>query len=647
MSWNIHYDICAVAINFVMLILFKSKKSYPSTAAKLYLVLLLTALCAGVFDILSVFMISNVDRFPIGLSLTITSVYYIAFNAVPYLYFVYVVCIIWKIRPVKKWILVLVGGLAIVNLGLVLSNPVTKWLFYYDENKNYCTGPMKPLVFVIIFCILLMCLYQTRQNRLTLDRMQCWTVYFFTAANITAVVIQWLYPEGLILNFTIALALMLIYMSLQNPEDFIDNQTQIYNQTAFVDVVNGCMNGYLKKRHRWDIIVLKLHAFHQINETAGLATGNVVIRKVAEYLKTIAPNQEAYRISGVKFAILVHSGKNEVESILWKIQGFFEKPLQIGKMEFEIKPLLCTIQYPDHVKSQSELEATIQYCIKQLEEEEGKRIIYANEDTVQQIRREQEITDILRRAVERKSFEVYYQPIHNVHTGRYNSAEALIRLFDDEYGFIPPDEFIPIAEKNGLIMQIGDYVFEMVCCMITQSEIARYGIEYIEVNLSAVQCIQKDLIRRLDEIRERYNVPARMINLEITETATIQSSEQLKVFMNKMNEEGITFSLDDYGSGLALINYLIQYPFSYVKLDKEIVWAAFKQEKAAIILKHTIEMMKALNLHIIAEGVETTEQAEGLARMGCDYFQGYLYAKPMPQATFLMFLIEELEQVAN
>lgn len=133
-------------------------------------------------------------------------------------------------------------------------------------------------------------------------------------------------------------------------------------------------------------------------------------------------------------------------------------------------------------------------------------------------------------------------------------------------------------------------------------------------------------------------------NIEITETATIQSSEQLKTFMDNMNQDGIAFSLDDYGSGLASVNYLIHYPFVIVKLDKEMVWAAIKQENAAIILRHTIEMMKALNLYIVAEGVETEEQAERLEDMGCDLFQGYLYAKPMPQEAFVEFLSKQTDK---
>lgn len=643
MEWNIHYDICAIFIFVIIITLFIGNKNYPSKANKVYILLVMVSLLAAVFDVLSVCMLHFTTGLPIWVNKLVNTLYFLNFNAVPFVYLMYILCTIWKIQPFTKGDKIIIGIFAAVDGLLILTTSFTGWIFYFDAGGQYCSGPLKPVLFAVAFIILLICLYQTIHNRMVLSRMQRISVYFFTITNIGAVIIQMLFEELLVVDFTIALGIMLIYITLQNPEDYIDKQTQIYNHGAFVDVINSYVHG----KRSFEIIVIKLDEFRYINETAGVSVGNLLLRIVAQYLKKTLPEHDIYRISGVKFAIILHGKHEHSEEIVDKIDKHFKQAVEVGEMEIYIKPLFCVVRYPEHVKTQRELENAIQFCINEVEKREKRNILYADEEIIQQMKQESQLSDILKRALENQEFQVYYQPIWNVKAKKYSSAEALIRLFDEEYGFISPDAFIPLAEKNGLIIPIGEYVFETVCRMMAQTDISKYGIEYIEINLSAMQCIQKDLRERFAEIRNKYQIPAEMINLEITETATIQSSEQLKTFMDNMNQDGIAFSLDDYGSGLASVNYLIHYPFVIVKLDKEMVWAAVKQENAAIILKHTIEMMKALNLYIVAEGVETEEQAERLEDMGCDLFQGYLYARPMPQEGFVEFLAEHTDKTES
>lgn len=189
-----------------------------------------------------------------------------------------------------------------------------------------------------------------------------------------------------------------------------------------------------------------------------------------------------------------------------------------------------------------------------------------------------------------------------------------------------------------MIIAIGEFVFEEVCRMISARKIGQFGIERMEINLSPAQCVQKDLREVFKSIMDKYQIPYDMINLEITETAAVHSTEYLQQDMLAMNKDGIHFSLDDYGRGLSNVNYLVTFPFSIVKLDKELVWAAEKQENARVALRHIVKMMKELQLEIVAEGVETEAQVDMLREMDCDYMQGYLYAKPMPEDDFLSFI---------
>lgn len=248
-------------------------------------------------------------------------------------------------------------------------------------------------------------------------------------------------------------------------------------------------------------------------------------------------------------------------------------------------------------------------------------------------RRESKILQIMKNALANGTFQVYYQPIYSTSQEKFHSAEALIRLYDNELGFISPEEFIPMAEKNGMILKIGEFVFRTVCRMMARERIWEKGIDYIEINLSVVQCMQEDICEMLYGIMDEYDIPYSCINLEVTETTI--AKDVLWDTMERMTVGGVTFSLDDYGTGYSNLTNVIKYPFHIVKLDKSMVWYAMENETAMRALRHTVAMLQDLDMCIVAEGVETKEQKDILQEMGCEYLQGYYFSKPVPEKEFL------------
>ena len=218
--------------------------------------------------------------------------------------------------------------------------------------------------------------------------------------------------------------------------------------------------------------------------------------------------------------------------------------------------------------------------------------------------------------------------------------EALVRLIDENLGFVPPDEFIPIAEKNGDILVIGEIVLEKVCAFIEEYHPEDYGIKSIHVNLSVVQCMQENIGIRLLNIIDKYKIPHGLIDFEITESTADNSSENLDKIMDEFNKKGIDFSLDDYGTGYSNQSNLMRYPYSIVKIDKSLVWACDSNPKAFISLKHTIAMIKDLDMKVLAEGVETQHHIDLLEQIGCEFLQGYFYSRPLPISE-LMDVIQE------
>ena len=215
-----------------------------------------------------------------------------------------------------------------------------------------------------------------------------------------------------------------------------------------------------------------------------------------------------------------------------------------------------------------------------------------------------EIDTIIDHALANHKFNVYYQPIYSVTEQRFNSAEALLRLNDDKYGFISPELFIPAAEKSGAIHKIGAYVLEEVCSFIASDEYKSLGLDYIEINLSVSQCMQNNLANEVLDTLNKYHVSTDQINLEITETAASDSQKIMNENLDILNKAGVHFSLDDFGTGYSNIKRIASLPLDIIKLDKSFTKLE-ENPKLQIILQNTINMIKDMDMKIVVEGVET------------------------------------------
>jgi EAL domain-containing protein (putative c-di-GMP-specific phosphodiesterase class I) len=248
---------------------------------------------------------------------------------------------------------------------------------------------------------------------------------------------------------------------------------------------------------------------------------------------------------------------------------------------------------------------------------------------------------IVREAVRDKTFEVYYQPILCVNDGKFKSAEALVRLKrPSSENYISPEDFIPVAEKCGLIQEIDDLVFEKVCSFIARENLQSYGVKTIEVNLSGNEVVDRHTFSRLIRKMEKYHIPPKFINFEITETAYINNDDVFKENVQKLKEIGSSFSMDDFGSGYSNLLELLKMDYVLVKMDKEFIWNCLDLTKPENMrmLEYSIGFLKDYGLHILAEGVETVEQAEILISKGVEYLQGFYYSRPIPENEYIEFL---------
>ena len=244
--------------------------------------------------------------------------------------------------------------------------------------------------------------------------------------------------------------------------------------------------------------------------------------------------------------------------------------------------------------------------------------------------RRDRIEALLRRALRNKGFEVYYQPLYTVCDGKFTEAEALLRLRDGAGGFIPPDEFIPVAEDSGMIAEIGAMVLDEVCKYIRYLLACRIDVDSISVNLSAMQLMPDDAVGRILGIIRRNGVSPNRILLEITESTLICNFEPVAEKIRKLSDAGIQFALDDFGTGYSNIANVIDLPFDVVKIDKSLIWDSAVNVRCRQMVRSLAGAFRGIHLTVTAEGVETAEHAAFARLCRCDKIQGFLYARPMP-----------------
>ena len=237
-------------------------------------------------------------------------------------------------------------------------------------------------------------------------------------------------------------------------------------------------------------------------------------------------------------------------------------------------------------------------------------------------------------ALKQKEFQVYLQPKYSPKEEVLSGAEALVRWISPEEGFVPPNRFIPIFEKNGFILKLDDYMISEVARQQAQWISEGKNVVPISVNVSRAHFTKVDLAEHICRLVDQYNVPHEVIELELTESAFFEDKEVLLGTVRKLREYGFTVSMDDFGAGYSSLNSLKEIPLDVIKLDAEFFRGNDEAGKGKIIVNETIDLAKKLNMRTVAEGIETKEQVDFLAELGCDLIQGYYFAKPMPLKEF-------------
>ena len=634
MRWIYHYDVAAFFISLVILFNLFISQRIKTRVSKAFKILAIDLFFATVFDIITIFTISYPQNCPIWLNYILNILALLTYNSLPACYIISIMYASMSEEQDFNIAQKLFIAIPVCAAGfLIITTPITKAIIYFTADGEYKIGSTFDILTIIGFIYLIMVIVHGISKRKTLHREQTITIIVYTVTTIAALIISNIYTKLLVPLFFASLSVLVTYLSLDNPSEYKDPIMDIYNKKAFMFKTAD----YFDSKKSFTVLGIHIEGITYLNETLGYNNFNRILVQIARKICGICGKNNVFRLSGSKLAVIIHKDDKNKDDKFLELQLLFSQSLKVSEIEVSPKVKMATFECPEAADNFVKLNDLIFDTLNSNQAETGK-IIDGNKQMLEKTRREYQLVQILKQALSSNQFEVFFQPIYSVKKKKFTTAEALIRLNNDELGFVSPDEFIPIAERNGLILLIGEFVFRSVCKFIINNKLWEKGIEYIHVNLSAIQCMQEKLHEQLLSIMDFYGLDYKYIELEVTETAAIASSDTLRKNMMLLMEKNMNFALDDYGMGYSNTSSILQYPFHTIKLDKSIVWAAMENEKAQKLLHHTIAMFRDMGIKLVAEGVETSEMALMLIKMKCDYLQGFLYSKPVNARNFLELL---------
>ena len=395
-----------------------------------------------------------------------------------------------------------------------------------------------------------------------------------------------------------------------------DSLTGVMKKNIFLEKIKPLKNS------KYALICLNIKNFKAINDLYSHKIGDKLLITLANKLKK--DFEEVTRIHADQFALLTK--KEDIEKKINLLNSNEYKKFKIDNIELEIEFYIAILDIEKNIDLIKECDLAIKLAKK-----EKNHISFYDKTLEKETLKDLLIVKKLKQALKNRELTLFYQPLYTVNKEMFG-AEALIRWINKEKGIIPPNEFIPIAEKSDLIVEIGDFVLEEVIKQLSIWQKENKNLS-LSVNISSKQ-FDDNLIEKIKNLIKNYQVNPNNLKIELLESILFENNKETIERMKKIKKLGIKIALDDFGTGFSSLQYLATLPIDIVKIDQSFVFHMFESKENLIIIEEIIRLGKKLNMKVLAEGVETERHFEKLKELGCEYFQGYYFSKPLPLNKF-------------
>ncbi len=520
---------------------------------------------------------------------------------------------------------------------------------HIGEDGRYFFGTADNIAYIVMGAYFFMDIYYMIAGRVKITRKKMANLAVGLCIFAVFEAVQIAYPAVLLSSTGLIFLMLMGYFNFEDSKAYINYENGCLNNMAY----RRALNKYFSEGKKFYVVQASFNEFQMIHGKYGHDVCQQIVKNIVDIVEREL-GSTAYAIEEEMVGSIVDSEKYTPQKMTDMVNAI-EFDYETNESSIHITGAAFLVRCPEEAESAAELENI--FAFMRSHKSSAEKFHEYDKDIFGERQRYSDIVRILEKAIANDGFYMVYQPIYSVKDDTFHSAEALIRLKDDRsLGFISPEEFIPIAEKEGLIMKIGEIVLTKVCEFSKRANLIGNGIKYLEVNLSAIQCIDQGLSNQIKNTIIKYDLPWNFLNLEITETVAVSSGNMLNRNVEIIRNMGASFSMDDFGTGYSNLAQMADVQYEIIKLDKSLIWHCYPEQrkklmqdespkqreksilKSIAVLTKVIELINDLNLKIVAEGVETKEMVADLSAKGVDYLQGYYFSKPLREEEFVKFL---------
>ena len=622
---NYSFTVPSTLILLVIMGYYFFRPRLPIRLNRAFLAILVIDICTEILEITSFRLNETWPQHAPVLLWTVNVVYYCFVFIRAYMFFVFTVSVLDAKTLLWSRLRIFAPIVYIPCLLIALTTPWTHWLFRIEN--GFQPGRLSWLIYGCGCAYLSFATIGVFRHLKELSDHEIISLLAIQAVLLVGSLARFLLPNLVVMNTFCLMAIVVIFISFLNPDLYLSEQGSVYNLPAFNALLGECW----QRKRSCRVLGFTIQNYNEHREIFGGKQMDDALVGINRYLSETFPHLSSFYLRGGSYAMVGqnHPDLSALRQQLserftgsWKT-GAGELRLGISFVEADMDVLNCP---------SDRLVNTLMIALNELSRVSEPDTSRSLTDSIEEINQKLEIRRCLEKSLEKDELEVFLQPLMDTRTGRRIAAEALVRLRDNNGNLIRPDLFISMAEQEGYIVRLGEQVLAKVCRFIRDHDMDALGIRWINVNLSPVQFMSRDVPSRFKQILQEYGVDEKMIHLEITEQSMIDFS-LLRDQITGLHENGFEFSLDDYGSGYSNLSRVRQYPFTNIKIDMEVVWSYCREKD--VLLPALVDGFKKMNLSITAEGIETEEMAGAMKEISCDYLQGYYFSQPVPMDEFV------------
>lgn len=652
------FDTCAVFIILIFIISALHRRQIKGRTNALLFALMCMMEVSTIMDSFSGaienYATADPDGFAAGCLYLVNFLYFLSHNMISPLYVCYLYSSIdvWHVFKKSKYLRHGWWTMVIVNAVLLVLNFPLDIVFTISPDVAYHRGPGVTVYYVIALIFSIWGIAIVVKYRKIINRDKRIILIMLMPIIFAGLLVQMILPHVLLEGFAISISLLIFMVIVRREENQIDPVTGAIKYNEGIDKVS---KNFITHKPVSTVLV-KMTNYSNIRLYLGQVQSNEFLRMVTQRFYEILrkhnlPGEIYYLENGLYAYLIEGSDIDDVRYVALDTDEFFGAELRVG--DFLVKPeiKMCIVRCPQDIEDFSTL-FTLGLSFHQTMPTGAKICMYSDfkDDIAFKIRNEMD--EIIARGLRDHKFKMYYQPIYSTVEKRFISAEALIRLDDEIYGNISPGLFLPVAEMSGAIHEIGNFVLNDVIRFVAECGMENLGLKYIEMNLSAAQCIEVDLVDKITNLLDSYHISPGKISLELTETAADINPAIVDHNIRILHDLGVRIALDDYGTGYSNIKRVTSLPIDQVKLDKSFI-DMVDDEGMWIVIQDTVNMLKEMGKEILVEGIED----EGVARrftdietdliQGCELVQGFYFCKPLPENEFVEFIKSHRDSLRN